>query len=320
MIKIIAKYVALMAPVLCAIVILQYMGTREETDVEALESIVSEEYIIDLSKEGVMDWGNNKEGSAKFLAGRTGIITFFVGDSVTEWTKSDMTTVCDKLNTAAAYLNECGKKYKQDVKLIYNMSDMMFYEKYEGTISDWEKDNYTKQVYNWIDKDVNCEYLISKYDLDGLAFLVVLNGAGVSYAIPHDIEDGKSNYYEVAYIYLFDSEYPDRYECPAAYAHELLHLFGAVDLYDYEHNPISYPLEAYISMKHPNEIMYTTYLNGNISLSKNIEQEFSDITAYSVGFLSDSKEIQQYPELKKTQPACFSENDGRVITFIDEED
>ena len=311
MLKIITKYICLISPVICAIVILSY-ANKEETQAEELATAIPEEYIVDLSEQVNLNWGDNKEGSAQFLAGRTGIVTFFVGDATTEWTKSDMQTVCDKLNTAVSYIHECGEKYKQNVELIYNMSDMMYYEQYDKKINEWENDNYTRQVYNWIDKDVNCEQLLSKYDLDGLAFLVVLNSTGISFAVPHDIEDGKSNYYEVAYIYLFDSEYPDRYECPAAYAHELLHLFGAVDLYDYENNPISYPLEAYINANHPNEIMYTTYLNGNISLSKNIEQEFSDITAYSVGFLSDAPEIRQFPELKKAQPACFSENDGRV--------
>lgn len=320
--KIILKYTALLIPITAMIIFLTY-SEKEPANASALEEVVASEYIMDLSESSnakAQNWGDNKEGSAKYLSGRTGIVTFFVGDAGSEWTTSDITTVCDKLNVAAGYLMESGRKYHQNVDLVYNMPDMMFYEQFDRPLKEWESVNYTRQVYNWIDKDVNCEYLLSKYDLDGLAFLCVLNKDGISYAVVHDVEDEKTNYYEVAYIYLFDAEYPDRYESPAAYAHELLHLFGAVDLYNYENNPVSYGLEAYIRTKHPNELMYTTYHDGHYSLSNQIEQEFSDITAYSVGFLSECDEVNQFPELKKQYPACFSSADGqKAITFEDGE-
>lgn len=311
--KIIFKYVFMMVPVLLAII---FIKSQDQSNEEALKVVVNSEYITDLStindSNGLSEWGDNKEGSAKYLSGRTGIITFFVGDETTQWSKSDITTVCNKLNIAATYLMDCGKKYEQNVELIYNMDDMLFYEWTEYKIKEWQDNNHLKEVYNWIDKDVNCEKLIKKYDLDGLAFLVVLNGPGISYACPHTVEDERSGYYEVAYIFLFDQDYPDRYESPASYAHELLHLWGAVDLYDYGGNTISTSLEEYIKQEHPNEIMYTTYHNGAISVSNDIEQEFSNITAYQVGFLNYLDELEKFPELKKEYPACFSDKDGKI--------
>ncbi len=312
--SIIFKYIFLLTPVLLAII---FIKSQDKTNEEALKVVVNSDYITDLSTVNTTDnvsmWGDNKEGSVKYLSGRTGIVTFFVGDDSTEWSKSDITTVCNKLNIAANYLMDCGDKYNQNVQLIYNMDDMLYYEWSEYKISDWQENNHLKEVYNWIDKDINCEKLIKKYDLDGIAFLVVLNGSGISYACPHNVEDERSGYYEVAYIYLFDREYPDRYESPASYAHELLHLFGAVDLYDYDGYSISTSLEEYIQKSHPNEIMYTTYHNGAISVSNDIEQEFSNITAYEVGFLSYIEELRKFPELEKKYPACFSEHDGKIV-------
>lgn len=311
--KIIFKYLFLMIPVLAAII---FIKSEQKTNEEAVKAVVNSEYITDLSTSssgGLEDWGNNKEGSAKFLSGRTGIVTFFVGDDSTQWSKSDISTVCSKLNIAANYLMESGDKYEQNVELIYNMDDMLFYEWTEYKIKDWQDDNHLKEVYNWIDKDINCEKLLKKYDLDGLAFLVVLNGPGISYACPHTVEDERSGYYEVSYIYLFDAEYPDRYESPASYAHELLHLFGAIDLYDTGGNNLSTSLEEYIQQNNPNEIMYTTYHNGSISVSNDIEQEFSNITAYEVGFLSYLDELERFPELEKKYPACFSKYDGKIV-------
>ncbi len=317
MLEIIKKYAIILVPLLIAIYVLQTDAKNRE-QASTFDGVDVSEYITHLDDATIKlpdNWGKNREGSAKYLAGRTGIVTFFVGDGSTKWTKTDIVNVCDKIDLAAVYLEKCGMKYNQNVELIYNMEDLMHYEVYSGRLSDWEDINYTREVYNWIEKDVDCNALMRKYNLDGIAFVCVLNASGKSYAVPHIVEQDAANYYEVAYMYLFESEYRDKYENPASYAHELLHLFGAVDLYMYSQeltfsNTITEDLEDYIERTHPNEIMFTTYLNGQLALSTQIEQEFSNITAYEVGFLKYTDELEDYPQLKKAYPACFSEKDG----------
>ena len=109
---------------------------------------------------------------------------------------------------------------------------------------------------------------------------------GDSYAI---VFDGTDSPLESVVLFSKDP--------PAAYAHEILHLFGAHDLYrgaEYQR-----PVTDYIKKEYPLEIMYTiTDEEGNIKPTY-VESEIT-VTAYQLGWLEETEELLKFPELKRS--------------------
>ena len=78
-------------------------------------------------------------------------------------------------------------------------------------------------------------------------------------------------------------------EEPAVYAHEILHIFGAHDLYRGEE--YSRAVTDYIAANYPDEIMRSVAGEGRIS------EQISRITAYHLGWIDEIPETESFPEL-----------------------
>ena len=99
---------------------------------------------------------------------------------------------------------------------------------------------------------------MEKYETDSIAFLFFMDLAGRSYAMPYYA--GDTDYCEFDVIYLYDGSLRRKYESVPVYAHELLHLFGAVDLYEaYAEDGVTDALVKYVAQTYPRELMYDTY-------------------------------------------------------------
>ncbi|MBS7396858.1 MAG: hypothetical protein KIG32_00310, partial [Ruminiclostridium sp.] len=87
---------------------------------------------------------------------------------------------------------------------------------------------------------------------------------------------------------------------PSVIAHEILHLYGAPDLYAFDTNNINYATTVgfvdYCRENVPQEIMLSTRdtETGEL-LSDRITQEITDITAYYIGWLDAAPEcVDEY--------------------------
>ena len=88
-------------------------------------------------------------------------------------------------------------------------------------------------------------------------------------------------------------------EAPAAYAHEMLHTFGAPDLYVGENPAANYNINddfvSYCETYHPNEIMVTTYdVDTDEPHYDYISNELTEITAYYIGWTDTSREAEEF--------------------------
>ena len=159
---------------------------------------------------------------------------------------------------------------------------------------------------SWIEENVDYLSLLDKYDADSIGFIYFMNSSGTSwcypyYPFPDELEYG---YLEKAYIYLYDEF--DEYETPATYAHEILHMFGAVDLYTTsKEDNVTRKLIKYVDKTYPRDIMYTVYDENEENVYDHVPCEIGPITAYFIGFINDCDELDLFPEIKRTAKAAY---------------
>ena len=136
----------------------------------------------------------------------------------------------------------------------------------------------------WTEEELSYERLLQEYGADGIATCMFVNAPGRSYAI---VYDGEDNVRESLVMFVRNDKGTE--EEPAVYAHEILHVFGAHDLYRGEE--YSRAVTDYIAANYPDEIMRSVAGEGRIS------EQISRITAYHLGWIDEIPETESFPEL-----------------------
>lgn len=226
-------------------------------------------------------------GSAKKLKGKNVIISFFVDSMYLRWDDEEKLKTLEKLSVACSFLEDEAKKSDTELEFIYDWTEnddiaftgRVFFPIDEDTFYDVRFDN---RIDSWLKYKVSYDGLLKEYDADNIAMIIFFRENERSYAICYDGEDR----YEETLI-LFDGSNA------AIYAHELLHLYGAHDLYhDAEYTD---KCVDYIKSRYPNELMLTVKEKSELKITK----EISPITAYHIGWLDAIEETYDFPELKR---------------------
>ena len=245
-------------------------------------------------------------GSATQLDGNIVVVSIFVNDTDYSWdfTNSDDQATRDDsltyLGIATDWITENAHDWNKDPEFIYNWeenSDLY----YEATIScaitdaDTDPSSYIAQyIQNCIDE----EQLLTKYDAESIVYMTYLNttseNTAVSYSMPYT--DASDYTEEVCYMLLNAN---DEIECPAGYAHEILHLFGAPDLYTSDDPAYNCNIDGayveYCETAHANDIMLTTYDVDTLdTYYDHISNELSDVTAYYIGWTDGCQDVTDY--------------------------
>lgn len=141
-----------------------------------------------------------------------------------------------------------------------------------------------------------------------MGYVVFIHAAGGSYSLCYYAGD-EDGYDEMSVLYLFDLDVPDQYESVSVYAHELLHLFGAVDLYKpLAEDGVTRELVRYVERNDPSELMLTTYEPDDSLNHSGISQNLSDLTRYCVGLIDDTPPLERFPGLRRSEPGAFGVN------------
>ena len=163
-------------------------------------------------------------GSGKRLTGSCTAVLVFVDDPQAKWSdeaKSKMTALCQK---ATRYLVNQAKQYDVALELNcggeYTLSCTME-ETIPTEITDFE---WTVRVQKQADYDAFCK----EKKLQNVVFLLLVPKEGRSYSLPYSDGISTDYYKESVVIYAGDSSDTS---LPATIAHEMLHPFGADDLY-----------------------------------------------------------------------------------------
>lgn len=245
-------------------------------------------------------------GSACKLDGNIVVVSIFVNDHDYSWNFSDSNDTTTRDNTltylgiATDWITECGKTWNKEPKFIYDWkenTDLYYEATISCDITDEENDP-TSYVAQYIQNSIDEKQLLTKYDADSIVYVTYLNTSSenksVSFSIPYT--DDSEYTQEVCYMLL---NVENEIESPAGYAHEILHVFGAPDLYTSEDPAFNCNIDdayvKYCKTAHANDIMETTYdVNTGDSYYDHISNELSDVTAYYIGWTDTCKDVTDY--------------------------
>ena len=246
-------------------------------------------------------------GSAGELDGRIVVVSIFLSDKKNEWDFSNETNQLRRehslayLNIALDWITENAARWGKYPEFIYDLEqyDDLYYEmESDENVANTDIDptyDMNEMIMDFVDPDS----LLEEYDADNILFLAYINSPmsnrTVSFTIPYDDTLGDDTM-EICYMFLCSE---GEEETPAAYAHEILHTFGAPDLYNADYPPANYNIDedfvSYCEINHPNEIMLTTYdVNTDEPYYDHISNELTEITAYYIGWTDHSKEAEDF--------------------------
>ena len=252
------------------------------------------------------------QGSVNLVAGKTVMVTVFVGDENNEWTDEESQYVAYAQKTAAEYImaqaKSCGKT-SEIITWSEENSDLAYDVNIDNVYNE-SRDDSTSEYIDLIQGEIDLlpiSDIEQKYGTDSIGFIVVLDTPGNSYAFPYSAYDEGYCYNEFVTMYMYDesSDY-GVYESVPAYAHEILHLFGAVDLYKaVESDGVTEEVYEYASENLQGALMYTTYEPDESGSTTGVSQYLSDITLAMTGLIADNEVVAQFPSLKREYIASF---------------
>ena len=248
-------------------------------------------------------------GSATYPESGTVLISVYL-DTGLDWTAQDIARTQQYLQIAVEDLDEKGQEYHSGMDIVYDSrQDSRLAVNLSLDLPDVEENlQLTNRALDAaLAEAVDYRALMTDYQTDSVAFLVFLNDSGVSYTVPYYQGDGAEWYLEKCYLYLYDLGGRRNYECPATYAHEMLHLFGAWDLYEENADDgVTSQVVDYIQEEYPTELMLTTYTVWGGYDYDSVPQVISPLTAYAIGWIEDCRELDWFPSLIRQERCCFS--------------
>ncbi len=266
------------------------------------------------------DWGKSTTGSAKYLDGDSVLVTIYLDDINSQWLESDEQLIADNMKIACDYLKEQGRRYGKDVNLIYDSSvdgDLVYRLSYKQAFGGSTRvkakgdkaDQLVYSVYDFIEKSIDTEAIMKKYNVNSIGYMVFIDGEADRCTAYCYHTKYKGQYYpEFCLMNLRwldgDNVYPD------TYAHEILHIFGAKDLYyTDEYDGTSRAFIDHVYEEYPKEIMLG-YGADAVAYKDSITTEISKITAYFIGWENYIAEVEEHPYIKSKYQATFSESEN----------
>ena len=221
-------------------------------------------------------------GSASVLRGKNILVSLFLTTPDNAFTEEEKEICLQRLKEAAIYIEETAFGYGVETQFILDCMEKTV----DFSISDDSDfmDALDEAFAQWTEEELSYERLLQEYGADGIATCMFVNAPGRSYAI---VYDGEDNVRESLVMFVRNDKGTE--EEPAVYAHEILHVFGAHDLYRGEE--YSRAVTDYIAANYPDEIMRSVAGEGRIS------EQISRITAYHLGWIDEIPETESFPEL-----------------------
>lgn len=243
-------------------------------------------------------------GSVGLLTQPTALYSVYLDFEDNAWTQEDRQFQAGQLSLALDWLREKGKDYGAELALTAQQEEPSLARQasYDGPIGDGkaplvsEFDRWAQEV---------CRQLGGKSDQERVGVLFFLPATGQSYTVVYKPEYKENYYYEYSVIFQYrPHQLENQWAGPAVLAHEILHLFGAVDLYPGQQS-LPQELAEQVIQRYPDEIMYTVYQEGKTVSLEEIPQQLSPFTAYRVGLTRDLEDLSDLEGLTAEPPGVW---------------
>ena len=226
-------FISLLAVLLCIILLL--CGCKDTTKVP----IASYEFKY---TEDIYDYGAISIGSCKKLIGNVYTLVIFLDDSESSWDEEARKTFYDnRYFPSINYLSE--QAAERDVELnlqsgqYTTKSDLKTPIKHNGKVANSIKTaslsldllNTAATALGFTDAEYMDLFLKKNLNADQIAYVLVVNKPGSAYAVYDSKYDDTD---ELEFVIAFSKSEDGRDNIGSSTLHELLHLFGASDLYD----------------------------------------------------------------------------------------
>lgn len=225
-------------------------------------------------------------GTCRDLSQDAAIVVLFASDDESSWDQDSMSYVCREVEAAAKFIRDVAATYGYELELpVYYYADNANRRiHYSGVImTGGEKlDALESIAKNWgfADKWDMHETLQDHLEMEQLAYIVVHNKAGYCFAQSDSHMSGLSDWSQPEYCVLSMSYANGWVNQAESYVHELLHLFGAQDLYrkDVNGSVFNADRDALAMRLCPGEVMLCNVWDIR-------KAEISGFTAYCVGLI-----------------------------------
>ncbi len=263
-------------------------------------------------------WRNTTTGSAKYLDETSVLVTIYLDDVNSLWLEDDVQLVADNMKVACDYLVEEGKRYGKEVNLIYDTSpdgDLAYRISYGEAFAGSTRvikdgDDTDKLVYaidQYIKHNIDSKAILEKYNSNSIGYIIFIDGEADKCTAYSYHTHYKDYYYEEFCLINLRWNYGGNVY-PDTYAHEIMHLFGARDLYYTDvYDGASRQFIEHAYEEYPTDIMLG-YSADVHSYEDYIEQDITDISAYYLGWMDYIPEIDMFPYIKSEYVASFSES------------
>lgn len=183
-----------------------------------------------------------------------------------------------------------------------------------GTGAD-EGPSFREEIENLCTR-LDSDTLAQTYGTSSIGFLVFLPVSGCSFTAVHFLEDGSTYYHEYSCLYKENAFFPaGSAESPTVYAHEILHQFGAPDLYSGSNDLyVTDELVSYVAENWPDSIMMDTYNPDGTLQYDAIEKSLCPLTAFRLGLTATFPGIEQFPAAAEDPPGTFRMDPGTDVS------
>ena len=245
-----------------------------------------------------------QHGTAKHIDGRTVVVSIFADDAATSWNfplsgaESELyRKIHRRLGIGLEWLEQQTMRYGVGSGFVWDYDEvgaaggLSYYASFKHNLMTDGWDAYL-EVWQYIHDYIDINWLLAEYKAENVVFAVHLNApSSDSYrsytrcANWTDVEDHQV-YYEVCFFVPYGH---GRENTPAVYAHEIMHCFGAADLYCAGSEiPQTYVdhLEQIRAFDVMNRCYYSEY--------DRVTCEFSDVDAYYLGLTGTCADKRTY--------------------------